>query len=101
MANKETLSSLAPGDGQIRDLGNEFATTPLFIWEFPRTGGGNPSLSLNRSLVCIIAMGTSSKTVVKDILFKLIVKVPVAGSRLTCDQTCFFLFLERRGKKYA
>lgn len=52
-------SSLAPGDGQIRDPGNEVAkSTRLFVWEFPPPveGGGNSSLSLCRKLVCIMAI---------------------------------------------
>lgn len=54
-------SSLALGDGQIRDPGNEVAkSTRLFVWGFtPPVGGGeggNSSLLLCRKLVCIMAI---------------------------------------------
>ena len=54
-------SSLALGDGQIRDPGNEVAkSTRLFVWGLTPPvgggGGGNSSLLLCRKLVCIMAI---------------------------------------------
>ena len=46
----------------------------------------------------------TEQAIVQTEIDKLITKgviVPSSPEKVTCDQTCFFLFLERRGKKYA
>lgn len=48
-------SSLAPGDGQIRDPGNEVAkSTRLFVWEFPPpVEGGGQFITFTVSQACM------------------------------------------------